>query len=279
LHRIRDLVRDAGEARFSPAFTSAVMERVDEGPPLRLIQPLRGGILAAAAGIVLLALSGLLWWSLPRTLEAGPGQRLTATLPDGSTVELNSASTLRYRTFAGRSDRQVELDGEAFFSVEPGSAPFIVQTHNARIQVLGTRFNVSTRPGLEHPETRVAVEEGRVQVFARHTLEGVVLSPSEATVVPADTTHPRPPTPAALDRALLWRRGGLDFNNFPLRLAVDELARRYGRDLALDPTLATVSVGYIQPAPASLESVLADICASLGLAFRRTANGYEIYQP
>ncbi|MEZ4701381.1 MAG: FecR domain-containing protein [Rhodothermales bacterium] len=281
--RMRYAIRDAGQTTFSTGFTDAVMARIEAlpAPGLRLVRPtISYPLLAMAASLLILLLFGALWWTTPRTVEAVPGERLTATLPDGSTVELNSGSTLRYRPFFARTARLVTLDGEAFFQVVSDGSPFIVQTHNARVQVLGTRFNVSTRPGLAAPETRVAVEEGRVRVDAlRASSAGVELTASQETVVVADTTPPRPPASTALDVTLAWRHGGLAFQGLPLRLAADELGRRYGRHIRITPYLDDVSIGYMQPAAPSLESVLTDICASVNLAYRRTANGYEIYRP
>jgi transmembrane sensor len=287
LHRqhgqIREAVFAGGGASFSDTFTDDVMRRIAEpkAPTLRLLFPLNAyQTMALAASIVLLVVSGLLWWTTPRTVEALPGERLVAHLPDGTTVELNSASSITYRPFLGWPSRTVRLDGEAFFSVVSDGSPFVVETHNAHVQVLGTRFNVSARSALDAHETRVAVEEGRVRVRALMPDDaGVTLDAAQETVVLADTTRPKRPTTAALDLALAWRSGGLAFQGLPLRLAADELGRRYGRSIVLDRAVGQVSIGYIQPSPLSLESVLTDICASVNLAYRRTANGYEIYRP
>ena len=287
LHRqhiqLREVVHAGGGAAFSDTFTDDVLRRIAEpkAHTLRLIRPLHPyQMMALAASVVLLVISGLLWWTTPRTVEALPGERLVAHLPDGSVVELNSASSITHRPFLGRRTRTVRLEGEAFFSVVSDGSPFIVETHNARVQVLGTRFNVSTRPALDAPETRVAVEEGRVLVRALVPDDaGVTLDAAQETVVLADTTHPKRPAIAAMDLALAWRSGGIAFQGLPLRLAADELGRRYGRAIALDRAVGQVPVGYIQPSPLSLESVLTDICASVNLAYRRTANGYEIYRP
>lgn len=77
------------------------------------------------------------------TVEVPAGQRVKLTLSDGTTVWLNANSIFTYPTNFGRSDRSVELEGEAFFDVtEDQRKPFIVQTDQFDIRVLGTRFNV-----------------------------------------------------------------------------------------------------------------------------------------
>ena len=98
---------------------------------------------AVAASIVLLIAVGAGFWLQPTTLTAPTGERLAATLPDGSTVELNSGARLSYaRAFGGKA-RTVRLTGEAFFDVaHDAQKPFMVKTFNADVTVLGTRFNV-----------------------------------------------------------------------------------------------------------------------------------------
>ena len=64
-------------------------------------------------------------------------------LSDGTVVWLNSRSTLRYPNKFSGTERRVELTGEAFFEVAPDeSMPFIVNTDQYDIRVLGTKFNV-----------------------------------------------------------------------------------------------------------------------------------------
>ena len=63
------------------------------------------------------------------------------TLPDGSIVWLNSASTFSYAAKFGKT-RSVTLVGEAFFEVEKDSKPFNVETNHGTVEVQGTSFNV-----------------------------------------------------------------------------------------------------------------------------------------
>lgn len=72
-----------------------------------------------------------------------PGQRVQVLLPDGTNVWLNSRSTLSYPLSFGEKQREVVLDGEAFFEVAHNTQqPFIVSTRKYNIHVLGTTFNV-----------------------------------------------------------------------------------------------------------------------------------------
>ena len=79
-------------------------------------------------------------------------------LPDGSVVLLNSNSELVYdKDF---DDRLVTMQGEAFFKVQKSDVPFVVQTSNGKITVLGTSFNVKE----DKEQLEVEVETGSVEV-------------------------------------------------------------------------------------------------------------------
>ena len=127
--------------------------------------------LRLAASIAVFFVGGVgAWNAVPASVEAGPGDRIEVVLPGGSRVDLNAGSTLRWaRGFSwlpgfDRSERVVRLDGEAFFDVARDGRPFRVETSDAQVAVLGTRFNVRSRPG---EGTSVTVDEGSVEVRDR----------------------------------------------------------------------------------------------------------------
>ncbi len=90
------------------------------------------------------------------------GESRRVLLPDGSLVTLNANSSLRVADRWGRrTEREVWLNGEAFFSVretkrEGEAVKFVVHTHDLNVEVRGTEFNVNTRK----QQTRVVAERG-----------------------------------------------------------------------------------------------------------------------
>jgi ferric-dicitrate binding protein FerR (iron transport regulator) len=83
-----------------------------------------------------------------------PGTRSKTILPDGTTVWLNSESTIHYNADFGQSKREVTLTGEAFFDVTHNEdIPFIVHAKTVEILVKGTAFNVRSYPGTEKVQT------------------------------------------------------------------------------------------------------------------------------
>ena len=164
--------------------------------------------LALAVAMVVLVV-GLGLWSLvrPTTLAAPYGETLTATLPDGSRAELNSGTTLTYAAAFGKKERRVRLSGEAFFSVRRDEQPFVVETANAEVTVLGTRFNVLAWPGPSADHTTVAVASGQVRVAARQgDAQAVTLGPGQQSVLAAGAVAPSPPERLATGEAAVWRR-------------------------------------------------------------------------
>ncbi|WP_454881883.1 FecR family protein [Sphingobacterium detergens] len=98
-----------------------------------------------------------------RTFHSPKGSALTLQLIDGTKVHLNSGSSLTYPVHFETANRLVFLDGEAYFDVAHDPAkPFIVETKQTRIKVLGTQFNVSS--DLTKTKTLTTLIKGKVEV-------------------------------------------------------------------------------------------------------------------
>ncbi|WP_439488249.1 FecR family protein [Algoriphagus sp.] len=103
-----------------------------------------------AAGIlaVLFSVATGYWLMLPRQVEfvTDYGETLDITLPDSSTVKLNSNSRLTYSdNWEEQTVREITIEGEAFFSVvhKVDHQPFrVLSSKGVTIEVLGTEFNV-----------------------------------------------------------------------------------------------------------------------------------------
>jgi ferric-dicitrate binding protein FerR (iron transport regulator) len=193
-------------------------------------------------------------------------------LSDGSTVLLNSNSTLSYQqTFKGEV-REVSLSGEAFFSVTKDTRPFVIMTSNAKTTVLGTKFDVWARD----EKTRVFVKEGRVNLAWKHEQKtGVILSRNQLSVV---KNNLQPTTPKKVESSYLlgWIENKLVFNHTPLNEIIDELQRFYDVKLSLaSESLKTYTLtGSFKNN--DVDSVLTMICLALDLKYAKQNNGYVI---
>ncbi len=125
----------------------------------------------AAVAIVLLGLITVTaYWQGSRQIqsnfsdivvEAPLGSKTKLTLPDGSTVWLNAGSKMVYSQGFGVSDRRLAFQGEGYFEVEKNDEmPFLVQTHDVNVIVVGTKFNFRNYP--EDEEAVVELLEGKV---------------------------------------------------------------------------------------------------------------------
>ncbi len=92
------------------------------------------------------------------------GSRSQVKLPDGSYVWLNAGSKLRHNRQFSQKNRNIYLEGEAYFDVSKNkNMPFVVNTSGITIKVLGTAFNVKAYPDEKIIETTVA--RGEIQIF------------------------------------------------------------------------------------------------------------------
>jgi len=91
------------------------------------------------------------------------GARSMIKMPDSTVVWLNAGTKIRYKEDYGRTNRSLDLMGEAYFSVAKDSLhPFIVNTQGVFIRALGTRFNVKAYP--EEKTISATLEEGHIDI-------------------------------------------------------------------------------------------------------------------
>ncbi len=198
---------------------------------------------AIAAGIVAaLVGAGGAWWlgrnaqsvahaPAMREYATPRGRRAVLRLLDGTEITLNADSKLRAPvTFAARQ-RDVYLEGEAYFSVVHDAArPFIVHTAGGAIRDIGTRFGVHAYGDTERE--RVAVVEGAIALAGTPLRAGQVATLSRTGTI-------RVLRGARVTDEVAWTRGRLVFTNVPLEEAAERLGRWYDLDVrVIDPALA-----------------------------------------
>lgn len=232
-----------------------------------------------AAAVVLLVFGAGLFL-VPKTVNAPYGEMANVTLPDGSEIELNSGSEVRYNRLFSLSNREVSLNGEAFFSVKNGSLPFEVNANGTTVRVTGTRFNV--RSWREDPgrETEVSVMEGSVRFYPDGLRDSsVTILPGQLSRLTVEMEKPTAPDSVSIDRVLAWRDHKFVFNKKSLAVVFRELERRFEIeiDLEADAMRYETVTTYLSNTK-SVETILKDICRVKGLRYAETANGYRVYR-
>lgn len=113
-------------------------------------------------------------------MEIPRGGEYKLVLSDGTAVYLNSATKIKYPVEFRGAERRVWLTGEAFFEVKKDSLhPFLVETENTEIKVLGTSFNVNT---FGDAGTQTVLVEGCVNIRVPETNETVTIQPGQLAV-------------------------------------------------------------------------------------------------
>ncbi|WP_164974193.1 FecR family protein [Filimonas effusa] len=206
---------------------------------LRKWRGLRG--VAAAACVAVVAVAGwLLYHSYGPTQEAvvatqwktlttKPGKVSEVMLPDSSMVYLGPASTLRYNEGYPAKNRQLYLQGEAYFIVQHREGPaFTVTTGRLTTVDIGTEFNISYHP--QQAAIAVAVAKGKVEVLqqtASHTVTSrSPLTASQCLYYDTATAAIRFGNTAP-DLIGAWRKGILHFRNTTLQEMALQLERYY----------------------------------------------------
>ena len=112
--------------------------------------------------------------------EVPAGDKVQLTLPDKSSVKLNSESSLSYAYVNGK--RVARLKGEGYFQVSKDRKhPFVVQVGNLNIEVLGTCFNVYSYEENDFVETSLI--EGSVRLYdSKSPSESFILKPSQKAI-------------------------------------------------------------------------------------------------
>lgn len=160
------------------------------------------------------------------TLSIPKGKTYALILDDGTTVKINSASTLKFPMFFEGNSREVQLDGEAYFEVtKRNHQPFVVKTREMDVKVLGTKFNVNTYPG---NDAQTSLVEGSVAV-SDHTTKELLIKPGQAAIKGGSNLIRVEAFSA--DQILSWLKGTYYFNNMTLRDIVDITNRVTGEDV------------------------------------------------
>ena len=176
--------------------------------------------------------------------------QFTLSLPDGTHVWLNNASSLRYPVWFTGATREVELTGEAYFEVaKDADHPFRVKIRNSAagadggtIEVLGTSFNVMAYSD-ENAE-RATLIDGSIRYV--HGASNTLLKPEDESVFEANgelkTLHH-----VNTDEVTAWKNGYFHFDHASLEATMRQLARWYDVTVVYSGTIAPQEfVGKIQ---------------------------------
>ncbi len=221
------------------------------GKPAGQRKPLyrRPAMRVAAVLLPFLVVAGALFWTYSERFRVQPAAQMamvTIAVPDtmgaqgrtglldGSSVLIRPGSEIAYaEDFETGDMRRVKLNGEAYFSVAKDSLrPFVVETGDLNINVLGTTFNVSAMPG--DAVTTVTLYTGRIRIGGMRCdgAQEIVLTPGQQMTYNNATCRY---SIAQVDEALPgWIAERLNFQHITLKEIFDRIGWYYGVGIVSD---------------------------------------------
>lgn len=159
--------------------------------------------------------------SIPR------GETFKVILSDGTEVLLNSDSRLAYPTVFKGKERVVSLEGEAYFNVtKDAEHPFIVNSGNVQVRVLGTEFNMCS---YSPDDVRITLIEGKVAVSDTCSLQSVEMKPGQSAHLVSDGTFAVEEVDT--ESFLYWKEGFFYFDDVTLVDMMKEIGKWYNIDV------------------------------------------------
>lgn len=208
---------------------------------------------------------------------SGNKEVVNLTLPDGSKVWLNKNSKIAYPKAFDADQREVFLEGEAFFDVVPNpEKPFIVKSDRVSTRVLGTSFDVRAYKGDE--TASVAVATGKVEVSKEidkgEPIRITQLTPQQELVINTEKDETYIDIVSTFDIGA-WRKEQLVFRNNTYAEVISKLEVHYGVKVNLtDGALSNCRVMASFNEGATLRDVLKLL--SISNSFRYTVDGNQV---
>jgi ferric-dicitrate binding protein FerR (iron transport regulator) len=166
------------------------------------------------------------------------GEKSELTLPDGTHITINADTKLRIPSNFSASNRQLELEGEAYFKVMHDSDnPFIVKTESINIEVLGTSFDLSCYADEDMVTT--VLDEGKIRFAGANNnkVNGTYLQPGETAYYHKSSGVFRVMETVKTDKASAWKQGIITFKDMPFYLLVKKIERQYNVEIEVDESL------------------------------------------
>ena len=185
--------------------------------------------------------SGAAGAAVYNTVSTPKGRQFKLVLPDGTKVWLNAASVIRYPTSFEGNERNISLQGEAYFEVTQNvKSPFKITTgESTTIEVLGTSFNINAYTN--ENTIRTTLLNGAVRINAYHqtaTLkpgQQAAVKPSKAQLVVLNVVN--------TDQVMAWKNGLFNFDDASLDEVMRQLERWYDIEVVYEKGIPTAHFG------------------------------------
>ncbi|MRG45275.1 DUF4974 domain-containing protein [Chitinophaga sp. SYP-B3965] len=202
------------------------------------------------------------------TLSIPRGGQYRITLPDGTIVWLNSATSLTWPVTFNGKERVVLLSGEAYFDVAKNSEqPFKVKAGHAEILATGTSFNISAYEDEDKVSTTLV--EGGVNVTVPNSM--VNLKPGQQAIIFSGSSSIQKKE-VDTDQALAWMQGNFLFEDQDIRSIMRNIARWYNVEISFEGKPNPMKFGGTYSRSKGLEELLKHLESLSGIRFRINNN-------
>lgn len=175
------------------------------------------------------------------TLVTPRGGQYKITLPDGTKVWLNAASSLKYPVSFVGNERRVEITGEAYFEVAGDlSRPFRVVIDQMEVEVLGTHFNINGYS--DESIIRTTLLEGKVKVASSGQYK--FLKPGQQSHV-SNAGNIKVLNDVNLEETIAWKEGNFQFENSDIKAVMRQLSRWYDVEVSYEGKIDRHFIGGI----------------------------------
>jgi len=209
-------------------------------------------------------------------LTVPKGKRSMLTFSEGTKVWVNAGTRVVYPAEFNSKEREIYVDGEIYIEVSHNKDwPFIVQTKDIGIQVLGTAFNVTAYES--DLAKRVVLASGSVRITTKNKNEDLLLSPNKMY---ENDNGQNKIVDVDVNKYISWKDGMYIYDNEKLINILTRLSTYYGIDINCDDVAANLKCSGKLDLKNDLKDVLVGLTYTAPVLFQENDGLYIInYQP
>ncbi|MFT4092452.1 MAG: FecR domain-containing protein [Niabella sp.] len=246
VNRDTPAVARAGTDDIQPGREGAVLT-LSDGSSI-LLDTVKNSVIALQGGATARVINGAIVYdnngheAVMNTIATPNSRQYQLTLPDGTEVWLNNASSVTYPTVFKGKERKIEVTGEVYFEVAKNAKmPFKVNINNREeVVVLGTHFNVKGYK--DEDNTKVTLLEGSVKVSSKEGSE-VRIKPGEQAQIFYKATNKIAVQPVNAGESIAWKKGYFNFEGLNFKEVMRLLERWYDVEVVYKGEVPQINFG------------------------------------
>ena len=187
------------------------------------------------------------------TVSTSRGENYSLKLADGTTVYLNSASTVKFPVDFSGIERRIEITGEVYFKVAKNAdQPFIVSVNGMAVEALGTEFNINAYS--DESVIKTTLIEGLVEVSVEGNSFTEKLKPGQQAELSGTTLSVV--KDVNIEEVIAWKEGFFHFESADLQSIMRQFSRWYDVEVQYEDVVSEERFFVIMNRKSTLSSVL-----------------------